>query len=342
MIRQLHIEGFRCFRELRVEPLNRVNLFVGQNNAGKTSLLEAVEVVTVGRVEGLALSAVRRDENILRPSGSGEDFKEHVLDPSHLFFGHDPRLGQQLRIEGDQLWVQCTVEPSPDSLLKSLLFRSNVMSAVGANERLTVSPSGGVLLPPRRVPESHPRVNFLAADSMDPDRLGQLWDALVLTPEEKEITESLRIVEPQIERLAFLSEGRGGSSNILLKLKGVEQRVPLGSLGGGSRHLLALVLNLLSARGGFLLADEIDTGLHYSMMLDMWRLIVESAKRLDVQVFATTHSLDCVRALARLRKKYPELAAEVTLHRVEKDAARTTVYDADELVIAADSQLEVR
>ena len=97
MIRQLHIEGFRCFRELRVEPLNRVNLFVGQNNAGKTSLLEAVEVVAIGHVEGLALSAVRRDENILRPSGFSEDFKEHVLDPSHLFFGHDLGRGQFTR-----------------------------------------------------------------------------------------------------------------------------------------------------------------------------------------------------------------------------------------------------
>jgi len=69
---------------------------------------------------------------------------------------------------------------------------------------------------------------------------------------------------------------------------------------------------------------------------------VESARRLDVQVFATTHSLDCVRALARLRKQYPNLASEVTVHRVEKGAPKTVVFDADEIVIAAESQLEVR
>ncbi len=107
-------------------------------------------------------------------------------------------------------------------------------------------------------------------------------------------------------------------------------------------NLLALVLHLFSAQGGFLLVDEIDTGLHYSVMVDMWRLIVETAKKLDIQVFATTHSLDCVRALARLRNKYPEVADEITLHRVEKDAPRTVVYDTDELVIAAESQIEVR
>ncbi len=347
MIRELIVTGFRCFREIRVEPLTRVNLFVGENNAGKTSLLEAAELVMIGGVEGLVRSAVRRDEKVLTRSGAEEEFKGHIVDPSHLFFGHGLQMGTSFKIEGHgetDRWVKCTVEPASDreTLIKSLLLRSDVTSRSDRDERLTVSPLGGVLSPPRRRPESNPRVNFLAAESIHEDRLGQLWDALVLTPEEEEIIESLRIVEPQVERLAFLAEGRGTSANILLKLKGLEQRIPLGSLGGGLRHLLALVMNLLSARGGALLVDEIDTGLHYSVMVDMWRLIVETARRLDVQVFATTHSLDCVRALARLRKKYPELAAEVTVHRVEKDAPRTVVYDADEIVIAAESQLEVR
>ena len=56
MIQSLTASGFRCFREILVEPLTRVNLFVGENNAGKTSLLEAVELLAVGGVEGLARS----------------------------------------------------------------------------------------------------------------------------------------------------------------------------------------------------------------------------------------------------------------------------------------------
>jgi hypothetical protein len=161
---------------------------------------------------------------------------------------------------------------------------------------------------------------------------------LVLTPEEEEAIRALRIIEPLIERVAYLSE----SSGFVVNLKSSKPRLPLGSLGGGLKHFLALVLNLLSARGGFLLVDEIDTGLHYSVMLDMWRLLVETAKRLDVQVFATTHGLDCVRALARLRNRYPDTAAEVTVHRVEKGSPKTVVYDTDEIVIAAEHHIEVR
>jgi len=347
MIRELNVTGFRCFREIRVEPLTRVNLFVGQNNAGKTSLLEAIELVAIGGVEGLVRSAVRRDEIVLRRSEAGEEFKEHVADPSHLFFGHEFYLGKSFRIEGlgdTRRWIECTVEhaSTQETLILSLHFQSHVTRGQRQDQRLTVSPAGGVLPPPGRLPEPNPRVNFLRAESSDVARLGQLWDALVLTPEEEGVTEALKIIEPGIERLAVVGEGRGASAKVLVKLGGIDQRLPLGSLGGGMGHLLALVLHLFSARGGFLLVDEIDTGLHYSVMVDMWRLIVETAKRLDIQIFATTHSLDCVRALARLRKKYPELAAEVTVHRVEKDASRTVVYDADEIVVAAESQLEVR
>jgi hypothetical protein len=342
MIQKLTIHGFRCFRELHVEPLTRVNLFVGKNNAGKTSLLEAVELVAIGGIEGLARSAVRRRERISAGSEVGEEFKEHVVDPSHLFFGHDLQPGNFFLIESEGTsseLVKCTVDSSSDqgTSFWSLHFQRGTRNT-HPKQRLTISPSGGVRPPPKRPLEPNPRVSFLQANSLDPDQLGKLWDALVLTPEEEEVTAALKLIEPGIERLATLGEGRRFS----VKLSGVDRGIPLGSLGGGLGNLLALVLHLFSARGGFLLVDEIDTGLHYSIMMEMWRLIVETAKKLDVQVFATTHSLDCVRALARLRNKYPEIAEEIILHRVEADATQTVVYNADELVVAAESELEVR
>jgi len=332
MIESLTVIGFRCFREIRVTPLTRVNLFVGENNAGKTSLLEAVELLAVGGVEGLARSAVRRGEQITARSEAGEKFKEHVIDPSHLFSGHDLRLGTSFEIHGTgsmERRVHCKVEPTSDALIRSLLFESHLSTT---KEHLPISPMGGVLLPPRRLPEPSPRTNFLAAEANALSHLAQLLDALVLTSEEEEVIKSLRVIEPRIEMVA----------DLLLKLKDSEQRPPLGSLGGGVRHLLSLVLNLLSARGGFFLVDEIDTGLHYSVMMDIWRLIIENARRFGVQVFATTHSLDCVRSLARLRKKYPGTASDVTVHRMEKDATKSIVYDADEIVVAAEGHIEVR
>jgi len=240
--------------------------------------------------------------------------------------------------------VKCTAEHASDreTLILTLCFESHVTASQGRNERLTISPSGGVLPPPSHLAEPKPRVNFLDPRLSGTGQLAKLWEALVLTPEEDEVIEALKVIEPRIERLAVLGGARGAPAKILFKLNGIEQRVPLATLGGGIRSLLALVLNLFSAQGGFLLVDEIDTGLHYTVMVDMWRLVVETAARLNIQVFATTHSLDCVHALARLRNKYPEVASQITLHRVERGAPTTVHYDTEELVIAAESEIEVR
>ncbi|MDY6993794.1 MAG: AAA family ATPase, partial [Pseudomonadota bacterium] len=119
-------------------------------------------------------------------------------------------------------------------------------------------------------------------------------------------------------------------------------RVPLGILGDGIRRLLGLAVFLVKSAEGYLLVDEIDTGLHYSTMEDMWRFVIQTANRLNVQVFATTHSSDCVRALAWLQQDEPELAEYVVLHRIEADATQSTRYSAEELEIAARHHIEVR
>lgn len=125
-------------------------------------------------------------------------------------------------------------------------------------------------------------------------------------------------------------------------MAGSEKRIPLGSIGDGLKRLLNLSIHLVSAKGGYLLVDEIDTGLHHRVMSEMWRLVIETAKRLDIQVFATTHSWDCVEALAWIHERYPELSDEVRLHRIDPGASATVVYTMDEIAIAERGQIEVR
>lgn len=108
------------------------------------------------------------------------------------------------------------------------------------------------------------------------------------------------------------------------------------------KRLLSLALLLIRAENGFLAVDEIDTGLHHTVMVDMWRLVIETARRLDIQVFATTHSLDCLRALAWLCEREPGLADQVSAHRVERDWNLTTRYSAQELVIVEQQRMEIR
>ena len=88
----------------------------------------------------------------------------------------------------------------------------------------------------------------------------------------------------------------------MLKLHGVADRVPIGSMGDGMWRMLGLALSIANAKGGVLLVDEIDTGLHYSVMEGMWRMLGKAAAAGSVQVFATTHSRDCYESLAAISK----------------------------------------
>ena len=90
------------------------------------------------------------------------------------------------------------------------------------------------------------------------------------------------------------------------------------------------------------MVDEIDTGLHHSVMEDMWRMVITTAKRLNVQVFATSHSQDCINSLGRLHQIVPELAAQVSLHRLEKGLSQSVRYGPDEISTAALQEIEVR
>jgi hypothetical protein len=342
MLTNLQIINFRSFRELRVPGLTRVNLFVGPNNAGKTSILEAAEILAGGTIGTLLKGPRRRGERA-----------ESWLHLAHLFHGHAPAPGSSftLRNEGGvERWVSCEIArkapaQSPDEIAKALAAGDLIPGSDSLRftshqtEPALELPFFDGKMPDLSLPEAGPPLIFMGTDGPDQQRLGASWDKVVLSPEEGKITEALKIIEPRIERLAYSSTEPPG---FFLKLRGVHQRVPLGSTGDGLKRLLALALHLSSSQGGLLLIDEIDTGLYHTAMIDMWKLVVETARRLDVQVLATTHSLDCVRALAWLHETDPTLAGEVTLHRVERDLPQTVSYSAEELAIAARHHMDVR
>jgi len=377
MLTSLHVSGFRDLRELEVEQLGPVNLFVGANNSGKTSLLEAVEIF-LGRGDTRALFAgcARRAETLR----SGQQL---LVDVCHLFHGHRLRPGAEFRISGQNggersVHVQIPKERLSENELRQIgerLARSRigqeVLTGLEVEDRgrmddeilalrvwtkgweedvqvlLPLTELGGApylqyLAPHRRLGDDEGvTFNFITTAGLDSRQLVRLWDGIVLGAEEAMVLDSLRVVEPRIERIAAVSN-EVSSGAFVVRLQGGEERVPLGSMGDGIRRLLALSACLARSANGTVLIDEIDTGLHHTVMAKMWKLVVETAIRRNVQVFATTHSMDCVNALAALCEDEPALKPAVLLHRVEKNRGATVLYSADELEEAAAAGIEMR
>ena len=103
-----------------------------------------------------------------------------------------------------------------------------------------------------------------------------------------------------------------------------------------------MAITMVSEEAGILLIDEIDTGLHYSLIEQLWGALIELSRQLDVQIFATTHSSDCIRALAWLVEDRPDLAPDVSLHRIEPGLPTSVRYGAEDIALAAKHHVEVR
>ncbi len=169
------------------------------------------------------------------------------------------------------------------------------------------------------------------------------FNQIVLTPQEDILYEALRTIEPGIERIApVAAQGYRGARNGRFVVSINKQRVPIGSMGYGIWRMLGITLAMVNIPGGTLLIDEIDTGLHFSVMVDLWKLICKTAEKLDIQVFATTHNSDCWKSLAEVANSDDIASDDITIHRIERGKKISVVFNEREMAIAAERDIEVR
>ena len=364
MYSSIRINGYRGLDSFTMEGLGRVNLLVGKNNCGKTSILECIELLrSSGNHNVLSSVLGRRGEW----GYLGDEDRQAYLEVRHLFSERD--LDRPVSIEADRItttnlriWnekISLSVEqsqqaqlgfqePAPTVKDGNLALRMNWSSA--ADEFSAPLTLEGFLPLPSRLMRarngSSKAVKFIGTNGISAMEVVRLFDDLVLTEDEKHVTQALRIVEPRVERIASATSDRWPAygevpSGVFLRLEGAADRIPIGSAGDGMWRMLGLALALANSKEGVLLVDEIDTGLHYSVMGDMWRMVSERAAALDVQVFATTHSRDCYQSLATIVE--PESpSAPVTIQRIDPRRGQAVGFSDDDIVIAAERGLEVR
>jgi len=166
-----------------------------------------------------------------------------------------------------------------------------------------------------------------------------VWGKLLETRSKKFAVNALRILVDDLVDVNIAPTARS-SSQILIDR--VERNETLASLGAGSYRMLTIGAVLAATRKGIVTIDEIDTGLHYSRMADMWKMVIGAARDLDVQVFATTHSLDCLNSLEKALLKNPDLCQHVAVHRVERLINTAVTLDGHEFLRGMQRESEIR
>jgi predicted ATPase len=364
----LEIKNFRCFEHLTIEKLGRVNLIVGKNGVGKTALLEGLwlmacdgawpvihkilydrnELVRYGALEAVGLDQANSVEK-----------HEQLEAIKSFFFGRPPHSkiirvnsNQGFKMEGLVLSVGNAKRDFSIGLLsESSLYFGNGIDWDNPNN---VSRCGKDFppLPPRDLLDyqvieqsKEQKTVFIPLKGLIWQALCTYWDDIALTDKEEQIIDCLRLIDPSITRFTFKGENMKDRVRYpAVKTGRFEQPVPLAHIGEGIQRIFALALAMSTASGGFLLVDEIETGLHYQVQTDMWRAVFKLAKEWDIQVFATTHSWNCIEAFQEATAEND--GEEAMLIRLQKrksgDGIISVLYDKKSLTIATEDNIEVR
>ena len=376
-IKTLSVQNFRSFGRFELKNLGRVNLLVGTNNCGKTTVLEAANILMAnGDLTVIWSTLLRRGEDIYGERDPVNASTGRQVDIRRLFRGHEIEVGKYFQLSADtdfggvamvakideyrpaqqQLFdAEPQAVESSEDFLPPLSLSLHWPHGPGKELNIPISRRGGISSDAIRrnagrfaVDEGFP-MRFLTASSLTAEVISMLFEDIVLTPEEDLVTEAMRIIEPSIERIASSGSERTRSNlrvstrgGILVRLKGNKDRVPIGSMGDSIWRMLGLALSVVQSGNGILLVDEIDTGLHHTVMEDMWRFLYGCAKRYNVQIIATTHSWDCYHSLAVICRDYISDGSDVTISRIERDREEAVSYTEQEIVAVADRDIEVR
>jgi predicted ATPase len=240
------------------------------------------------------------------------------------------------RVDDTQLF-----EIENTELVIEIEIANKIKSRVRLNEIETSRKSRTIRAFPLSSNEAKLNVQIVPTKAINNDKVAALWDNINVQPFlRKAVFKGVQLIDTKIQEVVLV--GRGRDTTPILIYKDGEERIPLSSLGDGMTHLFHLILALVNAKDGFLLIDEFENGLHYTVQPKVWELIFKLAKTLNVQVFATTHSKDCVEGFHAVWESQED---EGTLHRLDNDpdeGVSVMPYECGLVAYALESDGEIR
>lgn len=360
MIKNIEIKNFRCFDELKVSEFEQINLISGKNNVGKTALLEAIFINYAPRPDTIYfLRKIRREQS---------DFSKSLPERtwSNFFFQQNKNSNLIIKAtlkEGDSHIVEISVDESVKDFLEntddedndekekmidiflgneSLLSVMHLKTKINDRDKfesLIVSSAKGLIARDIKVPDIKNVFfvpSFLRISNRD---LTREFDKARFSDREHEVLKAFQSIDSSIIEVESFSIGE---PTIYLKREG-ETRLPLSLFGDAINRIADIILRIVNNENSILLIDEIENGIHHSNQVYFWSILYKLSKELNIQIFATTHSLEMTQAFIKAGLEYQNFAAHFELTRQMKTGKIVAIRrDLDTLDYGISHNKEVR
>lgn len=348
MFKKLKIENFKVFSSISVEKFSRVNVFFGKNNSGKSTLMEAVFLLMGGGNPELLLRC--------------NHFRGYPKIGDFTYFFHDTETSAipLISAEGDEALFHRELSIKQDD---SGPLKIRVNNSENINSADNKSPKTGVTLEEKINGQLIKSSFFIEKDKKNEKGEIQLSEnykesvicrymspsysfttiletlqGIINSKQKGELVEALRFFDDRIKDFNVVGK------DIMVDL-GFDRLIPFNFIGDGARKYFAIATNLYSCKNGVFIVDEIDNGLHYSAMGNLWKIVLQLSRKYNVQVFATTHNIDSLKGLDSLLKTNEEFQADVSFYKLLKIAReenKALYYDYTHFAFMLDRENEIR
>ncbi len=181
---------------------------------------------------------------------------------------------------------------------------------------------------------------IVSTDNMSSKKLAYLWNLTSLTDLKSDVISALKLIDNRVVTVVFV-DGELDERIPMVQMQGIDEPLPLKSMGDGIMRIFHIAVAIVNAKNGILLIDEFENGLHWTVQPKVWDIIFQLAERLNVQIFATTHSRDCVQAFEQTWNNYPESGAFFRLDE-KNGKIKATEYTLETLADSLEMDVEVR
>ena len=355
-LEHLLIHQFRGLKQLELCDLGTVNLLVGANNSGKTSVLEAIATYSrpldpktwLNTAWSREIKLSRKPQiDALRwlfPQGNSEILEQIILSGK----GHFPlRRLQAIYEEIEGIYNQSEREEDlenefiGDDLIErgaDLIVTATTTEKSLFKEQDQITEETFELWESQRSIFGKKRSDLaLPVETISPfsHRIEQLQVKSLSNAIEQrfksEIIELLQNLDQGIIGLEILSTSRDRKERLYIDHKDIGI-APLSAFGDGVRRLLYIASTLVKAKGGILLIDELESSIHTKVLDQSFSWLIKACQERDIQLFVTTHSLEAVDALLNSIEKMPDhngdyndFNSDLVLYRLRQNQVETVV-----------------
>jgi AAA15 family ATPase/GTPase len=289
-IKEIEIKDFKCFKEFKADGFKRVNLIGGKNNVGKTAFMEACYI-----------NAHSNDINSIYTAIINIKFKRNTLEI----------LQSNVTLDLAKKLFENSIYYNTKSNINKVIFKTLNNNGIKEYEfninnkktKININDFSYIL--------SHIKnIKFLDRFGYDNKDLSKIFIETQIKEKEEELYSYLNKFDSNIEKFKIFDNSPE------CKIKDRNKYQELNEFGDGLKHYISIICSLYACEDGYLFIDEIDNGIHNTQLDELWNIILTISEEQNVQVFATTHSKECIESFERVSEERKE--QDVTYTKLTK------------------------